>query len=74
MSDEELMAAEFFAPRFEAKKLLQQAKAGGIRLTAEGWKALTIAAGGTEEEGQAALDDYVARQVKAGEPVEGLDE
>lgn len=54
--------------------MLVQAGRGDFELTAAGWRTLTIAAGGSDEEAEAAVLAYLKRQVKAGKPVEGLEE
>lgn len=61
-----MLALEATRPKLEAEKLLEQARAGDVRLSAEGWYEATLLATGSEARAQDAAAAYVAAELKAG--------
>lgn len=68
MTDDELFILETNMPRLRAVAMLEDARAGKTPpLTAQGWYDLTLAAGGTRDEAEAAHNAVIRAQWRAGQ-------
>lgn len=56
----------FHKPRLEAAAMLQEARAGRLRLGYDGWYDLTLLATGDEEEAAQAANAYARAELRAG--------
>lgn len=66
MTEDELLGLEANRPRIDACRKLDEAYAGRLNLNAGGWYDLTLLAGGTVDEAEAAHNAYVRREHRAG--------
>ena len=53
-------------PRLEAKKLLEDARAGRVTLKAEGWHDVTLLATGDKDLAEKAMKDFIRASRAAG--------